>query len=158
MGDSLEMTVGRLLQDRQLTLAVAESCTGGLLGHRLTSIPGASAYFVGGVLAYANAVKVKQLGVNSDVLDAMGAVSPDVATQMAAGVAALMQADLGVAITGIAGPDGGTVEKPVGLVFVALATPNEGTIRRCEFSGDRQAIKQAASEAALELIAEYLLH
>ena len=147
-----------MLDERHLTLAVAESCTGGLLGHRLTSVSGCSRYFLGGVIAYANSVKAGQLGVDSATLEVEGAVSAEVARQMAEGVAARLGADVGVGITGIAGPGGGTEERPVGLVFMAVAGPAEGCVRRCEFAGDRAGIKEAACEAALELLSEYLLH
>src|SRR5690606_25169764 len=113
--DTLEAAVGRMLAARSLTLATAESCTGGLLGHRITNIPGASAYYRGGVVVYGNTTKVELLDVDAAVIAADGAVSESVARQMAEGVRARLNADLGVATTGIAGPGGGTPEKPVGM-------------------------------------------
>jgi PncC family amidohydrolase len=151
-----EKTIGRMLRDRGWSLAVAESCTGGLLGHRITSASGSSAYFVGGVIAYANSVKVRELGVPADLLATEGAVSAPVAQRMAAGVRERLGSDVGVGITGIAGPQGGTREKPVGLVFVAVSGPSGGVVRRFLFEGDRLAVKTAGSEAALEMLAQYL--
>ncbi|MCS7217019.1 MAG: nicotinamide-nucleotide amidohydrolase family protein [Candidatus Bipolaricaulota bacterium] len=150
------MEVGRLLRERGLTLAVAESCTGGLLGMRLTEVPGSSAYFRGGVVAYANAVKEGVLGVPAEVLARHGAVSAACARAMAEGVRRLLQADLALAITGIAGPSGGTPEKPVGLVYVALAHPHGVEVERHEFRGSRQGVRWSASEAALSLLKRFL--
>ena len=158
MTTDLSAWVGRELAARGLTLAVAESCTGGLLGHRLTTIGGSSGYFVGGVIAYSNAVKSSLLGVEAALIESQGAVSLDVAIAMAEGVAARLGADIGVGITGIAGPDGGTLDKPVGLVFIAVAGKAGGRVRRCAFEGDRGQIKTAAADAALELLREYLVH
>jgi len=140
-----------------LTLATAESCTGGLIGHRVTSVSGSSAYYVGGVIAYANAVKVRELGVDPTVLEREGAVSEPVARQMAAGVRRRFEADIGIGVTGIAGPDGGTAEKPVGLVYIGLAGPEGATVERFVFDGDRAAVKTAGSEAALGMVKRYLL-
>jgi competence/damage-inducible protein CinA-like protein len=138
-------------RSRKLTLAVAESCTGGLLGERLTNIPGSSDVFLGGVIAYSNDVKVGLLGVSSAALELHGAVSEPVALQMAAGVRARTGAQVGVSITGIAGPGGGTPEKPVGLVWVGLDGP-EGRARRFHVGGDRAEIRQRAAQAALEMV------
>lgn len=144
--------VGRVLSARGLTLAVAESCTGGLLGARLTAIAGSSCYFLGGVIAYDNAVKVSLLDVKAGTLARAGAVSALVAKQMAAGVATRLAAGLGVAVTGIAGPGGGAVDKPVGLVYVAVARGSRRWVRACRFSGTRAQVRRAAVEAALELV------
>lgn len=123
-GDSLASVVGALLTQRSETLAVAESCTGGGLGHLITSVPGSSTYFRGGVISYDNEVKVQLLGVDPDVLDALGAVSDEVAKQMAQGVRSRLGSTWGIGITGIAGPGGGTESKPVGLVYIGIAGPN----------------------------------
>ncbi len=152
----LELEIGKLLRAKGLSLAVAESCTGGLLGMRITEIPGASDYFWGGVIAYSNAVKERVLGVPKEILDQKGAVSPECAEAMAQGVRKLLGADLGLAITGIAGPSGGTPEKPVGLVFIALAYPKGTLVEKWEFRGSRQGVRWSASEAALALLHRYL--
>lgn len=153
----LEREVGRLLTAQGLTLAVAESCTGGLLGGRVTAVSGSSIYFAGGVIAYSNEVKVRLLGVDRVVLAAHGAVSAPVARQMATGVRSRIGADLGVAITGVAGPGGGTAAKPVGLVFVALARNGGCVVRRFRFDGARATVRRAAGDAALEMIKSELL-
>ena len=153
--EQLEEVVGRLLAGRGLTVAVAESCTGGLVAGRLTSVPGSSAYFLGGVVAYANRVKQEVLGVSREVLDAKGAVSKETALAMAAGVRRLAKADIGLGITGIAGPSGGSEEKPVGLVYIALAAEGEEEVRRYLFPGERAGIRQGAVNAGLAMIMEY---
>jgi nicotinamide-nucleotide amidase len=136
---------------RGLTLAVAESCTGGMLGERITSVPGSSDVFLGGIIAYHNEIKRESLGVRQADLETFGAVSEVVALQMAAGVRERMGADIGVSITGVAGPGGGTAEKPVGLVWVALHLA-EGKARRFHTGGDRAEIRQRATQAALEMV------
>lgn len=148
--------VGNLLRQHRLTLATAESCTGGLLGHRLTDVPGSSDYYLGGVIAYANSVKVALLGVDPAVLEREGAVSEAVARQMAAGVRRLLGADIGIGITGIAGPAGGTAEKPVGLTYIALATATKERCERHIWPYDRLGNKWASAERALEMIIEHL--
>jgi nicotinamide-nucleotide amidase len=131
-------------------LAAAESCTAGLLCARLTSVPGSSAYFRGGVLAYHDGVKRGLLGVRAATLARQGAVSAACAREMAAGARRVTGADVGVSVTGIAGPAGGSAAKPVGLVFTALAGPGSGVaVRRWRFSGDREAVRQRAVAAAL---------
>lgn len=152
----LEAKVGELLRQKGLTLAVAESCTGGLLGMRITEISGASDYFLGGVITYSNAAKNKVLGVSKEILEKHGAVSAECARAMAEGARALFRADLALAITGIAGPTGGTPEKPVGLVYIALASPQGVKVERHEFRGSRQGVRWSASEAALALLLRYL--
>lgn len=137
-----------------LRVATAESCTGGLVAYLLTEVPGASAYFRGGVVAYANEAKVALCGVDPALLEAHGAVSAQVARAMALGVRARFGADLACAVTGIAGPEGGTAAKPVGLTYVAVADPAEITVRRVVWSGDRHANKRASAELALELLLE----
>ena len=134
-----------------LTLAVAESCTGGLLGERVTNIPGSSDVFLGGVIAYHNDVKRDQLGVQEDDIRRHGAVSEEVASQMAAAVRNRLGADIGIAITGVAGPGGGTPEKPVGLIWIAVSAA-ETKARRFQLVGDRAEIRQRAAQAALEML------
>jgi PncC family amidohydrolase len=137
---------------RGLTVATAESCTGGLVAHALTEVPGSSAYVRGGIVAYANDVKADQLGVPREVLDAHGAVSAQVAVAMADGARDRLHADLGVGVTGVAGPDGGTEEKPVGLVYVAVAGLGTPEVRRFLWPGDRSANKHDSAIAAIELL------
>jgi len=152
----LEETIGHALRERDQTMATAESCTGGLLGHRITGVPGCSAYYPGGAVTYSNAAKVDLIGVRTDTLAAEGAVSEATAREMAEGVRKRFQADYGLSITGIAGPTGGTVEKPVGLVYIGVAGPHGATVRRQQFRGDRAAVKQQSVEAALALFDEIL--
>jgi PncC family amidohydrolase len=144
--------VGAALSQRQWTLASAESCTGGLIGHLITEIPGSSAYYLGGVVAYSNAVKARQLGVAEATLAAEGAVSEATAREMAQGVRERLRSSVGVATTGIAGPGGGTAAKPVGLVYICVATPATSICRRYVFAGDRHTIKQQTALHALELL------
>ena len=137
------------LRARGLTLALAESCTGGGVAMRVTSVPGASDVFLGGVVCYANAVKRDMLGVPQEILDRDGAVSAPCAVAMAEGVRKKLGADIAVSVTGIAGPGGGTPQKPVGLVFIGISTPSHTHADRHVFSGDRHAIRQQAADAAL---------
>lgn len=137
---------------KHLTLAVAESCTGGLLGARLTAVPGASDVFRGGVIAYDNEVKSETLGVPAALMEEHGAVSEPVAISMSLGARTVAGADLGVAITGIAGPTGGTADKPVGTVWIALADRTAAAARHMRFAGDRNEIRHRATQAALDLI------
>ncbi len=146
----LEALVGQLLKARGLTLAVAESITGGLIGHRLTNIPGSSDYFQGGVVSYSNEAKHDLLRVPPDVLAERGSVSAEVAAAMAAGVKEVFHASLGVSVTGIAGPTGGSPEKPVGTVYFGLATPETVKTWYYLFHGSREAIKALAAETALD--------
>ena len=139
---------------RQQTLATAESCTGGLVGATLTNLPGSSAWYLGGVVAYANDLKIRLLGVPAETLAAHGAVSLETARAMAQGARAAAAADFAVSITGIAGPAGGTPEKPVGLVFVGVAAPHGTATFKHHFSGSRADIRQAATEAALRHLLE----
>lgn len=141
-----------LLTARGLTCATAESCTGGGVGAAITAVPGASAAYLGGVVSYDNAVKHGLLGVSSTTLETVGAVSAETAAQMAAGVRRLLRADLAVSVTGIAGPDGGSAEKPVGLVWFGLATPGGVRTERAIFAGDRAAVRAAAVTHALGLL------
>jgi len=150
--DTLETVVGRMLVERGLRLAVAESCTGGLLGHRLTSVPGSSAYFERGVLAYSNRAMEELLGVPESLLSAHGSVSAPCAEAMARGAATLAGSSCALAVTGIAGPEGGTPAKPVGTVFVGLATGEGALARRFFFAGDRAAVKWQSTQAALDML------
>ena len=154
---TMEQVVGSLLLKHKSTLAIAESCTGGLISDRITDVPGSSEYFRGCVLAYSNQVKLDLLGVSSEDLDQHGAVSSPVAIQMAQGVKDLLKADYGLGITGIAGPTGATPQKPVGLVYMALASPREAYSREFRFSGDRAIIKRRASQMALDMLRRELL-
>jgi len=150
--DLLETVVGRLLLARGLTVSVAESCTGGLLGNRLTNIAGSSRYIERGVIVYSNRAKEELLGVPEDLLRAHGAVSEPVARAMAEGVCRISGSPCGLAVTGIAGPDGGSAEKPVGTVYIGCATPDGIEVRRCRFEGDRVAIKWQSSQTALDML------
>ncbi len=152
----LEVQTGERLRARGLTLAVAESSTGGLIAKCLTDISGSSAYVIGGVIAYADSVKERLLGVQAETLRAHGAVSAPVAQQMAEGVRALLGTDLAISVTGIAGPTGATPTKPVGLHFVGLSAAEGAWVRRHVFVGDRRSIRQAAADAALQLLLDYL--
>ena len=144
------------LKARRLRLATAESCTGGLLGKRITDVSGASAVYPGGVVSYSNSVKHSLLGVEQGLLDAFGAVSEPVARQMAEGVRRTIPADLGVGITGIAGPKSDDTQKPVGLVFIAASDGARTLVREYHFSGDRAAIRDRSVSAAAELLLELL--
>ncbi|MGD2104515.1 MAG: CinA family protein [Anaerolineae bacterium] len=152
----LEVVVGRLLGEKGLSLAVAESCTGGLVSHRITNVPGSSDYYRGSITAYANDVKQSLLHVRGETIAHHGAVSEQVAQEMAHGARLTMEADVGVSVTGIAGPTGGTIEKPVGLVFIALDARDDTFAERHVFDGDRWENKTSSAEAALELLREYL--
>jgi len=158
IGEPLEERVGRLLLARGMKIAVAESCTGGLIMHRLTNVPGSSRYFLGGVVAYANEAKVQVLGVPEETLAAHGAVSAETAQAMAQGVRRLFRADVALAVTGIAGPTGGTPEKPVGLTYIALATAEATLCREYRWTGSRGENKEASARAALELLCCSLNH
>ena len=147
---SLEGLVGRYLQKNGLTLAVAESCTGGLIGHRLTEVPGASDYFLGGVVSYSNDAKCDLLRVPAAVLARHGAVSPETARDMARGVREVFHAAIGLAVTGIAGPSGGSLEKPVGTVYIGLATDTGEEVWHYQFHGNRAEIKTLTAETALD--------
>ena len=152
----LDQLAAALLARKQ-TLATAESCTGGLVGAALTNLPGSSAWYRGGVVAYANELKIRLLGVPAETLAAHGAVSLETARAMAAGARAAAAADFAVSITGIAGPAGGTPEKPVGLVYVGVAAPHGTATFKHHFSGSRAEIRQAATEAALRHLLEAMV-
>jgi len=150
--DTLEAVVGRLLLDGGLTVSVAESCTGGLLGHRLTNIAGSSRWVERGVIVYSNRAKEDLLGVPEALLRAHGAVSAPVAEAMVVGICRASGSPCGLAVTGIAGPDGGSAEKPVGTVYLACAAPEGVEVRRHRFTGGRAAIKWQSSQAALDML------
>lgn len=154
---ALEFSVADLLIKKNLTIAVAESCSGGLLSHRLTNVPGSSVYMLAGLVTYSNEAKENFLGVDPQFIAARGAVSDGVAIQMAAGARRSTGADIGVGITGIAGPDGGTEEKPVGLTFIALEAEGFYYCRQYEFWGNREEVKERATQTALHLLRLFLL-
>lgn len=153
----IEAVVGQRLRDRRQTLATAESCTGGLLGHRITNVSGSSAYYMRGYVAYSNEAKVDLLGVDPEAIRQYGAVSEPVARQMAEGARRRAGTDWAVAITGIAGPTGGTPEKPVGTVHIAVAGPDGMTHRRFQFRGTRELIKEQSVQMALDLLRRRLI-
>lgn len=138
------------------TIATAESCTGGLIGGAITSEPGISACYPGGIVSYANEIKSNILGVSNETLEAVGAVSPECAKQMAEGARSLFNVNSAVAVTGIAGPDGGTPLKPVGLVYIATASSNGTIVEKNIFNGNREAVRQATIKRALEMLLDSL--
>ena len=148
----LAARVGAACRERGVWLATAESCTGGLVAHLITEVPGSSDYFSGGIVTYANDVKIGLVDVPADVLEAHGAVSAQVARAMAEGVRRRLSVDLAVAVTGVAGPDGGTAAKPVGLTYVAVADADGGDVRRFVWDSDRSGNKRLSAAAALELV------
>ena len=155
--DRLEQVVGRLLKERGQTLSLAESCTGGYVSHLITSVPGSSAYFTGGVVSYANAVKMEELGIPSDMLELNGAVSRPVVEQMAQGVRQALRTDWSMAFSGVAGPDGGTPEKPVGTVWIAVAGPHGVRSVQGFFPGTRDLVIQRSALAGLNLLRKELI-
>ncbi|WP_315373486.1 nicotinamide-nucleotide amidohydrolase family protein [uncultured Selenomonas sp.] len=155
--ESLEALVGRLLRECGRTIACAESCTGGLLTSRLTDVAGSSAYVMGAVVSYTNEVKASLVGVHEATLKEFGAVSEETAREMAEGVRHAIPADIGVGITGIAGPGGATAEKPVGLVYIAVAAEHMTHAVRHVFSGSRAEVKRQSTEAALAMVRDLIL-
>jgi nicotinamide-nucleotide amidase len=156
MSEALEVIVGKLLAEKKLTLSLAESCTGGLIGHRLTEAPGSSDYFRGGVVAYSNDAKEKFLNVHHETLSDFGAVSPETAIEMARGARRAFGADIGISVTGIAGPGGGLPGKPVGLVYISLSTNALERTEKFLWQKDRAGNKWDSSEAALQMVKDYL--
>lgn len=152
----IEAAVGRILVDRKQTIAIAESCTGGLITHRLTNVPGSSNYLVAGVIAYAYEAKVIALGVTWETLNRYGAVSEQTAVAMAKGVRERFGTTLGLSITGIAGPGGGMPGKPVGLTYIAIVTDSDELIERHVWQGDRVSNKEQSAQAALEMLGRHL--
>lgn len=155
--EKMEQVVAKLLKDNCLKVACAESCTGGMLAQRLTSIPGSSAYIDGSVVTYSNDIKMKLLCVDKNLLKSKGAVCAEVAGQMAEGVMQLMEANLGIGITGIAGPTGGSKEKPVGLVYIAVAGKYGTKVTENYFSGERDQIRYRATQQALSMLRHYIM-
>ncbi|MCX6665955.1 MAG: CinA family protein [Euryarchaeota archaeon] len=156
INEELLLDVSQQLKIKGLTLATAESCTGGLLAHILTNISGSSEYFDRGVISYSNNAKQELLDVSENTLKRHGAVSEQTAQEMATGIKNRSQADIGIAITGIAGPNGGTKDKPVGLVYIAIATSKNILVKKFVFSGDRLQIKENTCNAALVFLLECL--
>lgn len=152
----LAARAGEALSGRGATLAAAESCTGGMLGAAITAVGGSSAYFRGGVIAYHDDVKQNLLKVRREALEQVGAVSEPVAQQMALGVRAALEADYGIGVTGIAGPTGGTPEKPVGLVFICVSSDAGDIVSRFQFGGSRDDVRRAAVAAALSMLEQKL--
>jgi len=153
---TLEKKVGKILLEKSLTLGLAESCTGGLVAARITSVPGSSAYFMAGFVTYSNRAKTRFLSIPEKIIKRHGAVSSVVAGRMAKGVLSAAEVDIGLSITGIAGPTGGSPEKPVGTVFMALATRKHVLIQKFLFSGSRSAIRRQASNEALKMLLVHL--
>jgi PncC family amidohydrolase len=164
MDTNLELQVGEKLRQYGLRLAVAESCTGGLIGHRITNIPGSSTYYMGSITAYAYEAKVRLVNVRWDTLEKHGAVSGETVSEMALGVRRALAADIGISVSGIAGPGGGTPDKPVGLVYFGLSSgaidhgtlPNGIWSTPQQFEGDRIAIKEQAADFALRMLLDLL--
>ncbi|MFH1146123.1 MAG: competence/damage-inducible protein A [Pseudomonadota bacterium] len=155
--DTMEKVVGDILRGKKLTLSIAESCTGGLVAQRLTRIPGSSDYFERGMVTYSNTSKIELLDVRRETLSSFGAVSAETAAEMARGIKERSRTDMGLSITGIAGPAGGTTEKPVGTVYIGMSLPDELIIGRFLFWGTREMIQQIAAETALDGLRRYLL-
>lgn len=152
----LEQRVGNLLSQRKLKIAAAESCTGGLVSSRITDTSGSSAYFMGGIVAYSYEAKVALLNVAWDTLNTKGAVSPETVLEMARGAVKALEVDIAVSVSGIAGPGGGTDEKPVGTTWIGLVTPDGEWTRHFVWDGDREQNKHYSSDAALQLVLDYL--
>jgi nicotinamide-nucleotide amidase len=155
--NKLSQEIGELLKQKGLTLGVVESATGGLISHLITNIPGSSDYYKGSVTSYSNEIKMKVIGVKASTLEKRGAVSAQVAREMALGGRSLLAVDICIADTGIAGPGGATPGKTVGLFYLGLADKNVALSQRHKFYGDREQNKQSAAEAALSWLKEYLL-
>ena len=154
--ENLEFLIGPLLRQAGLKLALAESCTGGLIGHRVTNVPGSSDYYLGSVTAYAYEAKERLLGVSHDTLVRYGAVSQQTALEMARGIRRVLEADIGVSVTGIAGPGGGLPGKPVGLVWIGLSAPGGDWAFQYFWKGNRVENKVESAQAALQRLYDYL--
>ncbi len=153
---TIEKAIGSLLRKQGWTVSIAESCTGGLVSHRVTNVPGSSDYFEGGVVSYSNRAKAEHLGVSPALLERHGAVSSQVAKKMAEGVRKTFGTTFGLSTTGVAGPAGGTRKTPVGLVFMALSDGRRTLVKKENFRGTRLQIKQQAAERILEFLSDYL--
>jgi PncC family amidohydrolase len=156
MSKNIEELVGDLLRKHKLNLATAESCTGGLIGHLLTNVPGSSDYYLGGAQVYSNDIKHKMLGVRLETLETYGAVSAETVVEMACGVRNALNSDIGLSVSGIAGPGGGTIEKPVGLVWIGIAASGFEGAWENNWDGNRSQIKEQAAIQALNLLSNYL--
>jgi nicotinamide-nucleotide amidase len=154
--EDLLIKVADLLKKQNLTIATAESCTGGLIGHTLTNISGSSEYYDRGIVSYSNRAKIELLGVKEETLKKYGAVSEQTAKEMAEGVRKRSKVDIGIATTGIAGPTGGTRDKPVGLVYIGLSTPEFTIVKKFNFHGNRLQNKENTCNAALQVLLDYL--
>ena len=152
MGTKKPSAIAKILRNSGKTLSVAESCTGGLLGQQITSIPGSSEYFLGGIIAYGDRIKIDRLGVSKVSLKKFGAVSQTVAKEMAQNVRRLFKTDYGISTTGIAGPGGATKNKPVGLVYIAVSAPKKVICKKFQFRGGRNAVRSQASHQAINLL------
>src|SRR3990172_233273 len=156
MDESIEQTIGDLFRKNELKLAIAESCTGGLVSDRITNIPGSSDYFMGAIIAYSYEAKVNLLGVKWDTLTAFGAVSRDVVLEMARGARKALETEIGVSVSGIAGPGGETDEKPVGTTWIGLSTPDGDWARHFCWGGNRIENKASSAQAVLQFLLDYL--
>jgi len=156
MDESIEQTIGDLFRKNELKLAIAESCTGGLVSDRITNIPGSSDYFMGAIIAYSYEAKVNLLGVKWDTLTAFGAVSRDVVLEMARGARKALETEIGVSVSGIAGPGGETDEKPVGTTWIGLSTPDGEWARHFCWGGNRIENKASSTQAVLQFLLDYL--
>jgi nicotinamide-nucleotide amidase len=155
--DALEDVVARLVISKKMTLATAESCTGGLVTAKLVNFAGASAFFMQSAVCYSNEAKIQRLGVNPGTLDKFGAVSEECCVEMAEGIARTSSTDIGISTTGIAGPDGGTAEKPVGLVYIGISVRGNTTVKRCTFNGTRNTVRERAALEALDMLRRALM-
>lgn len=156
MDESIEEIAGNLARQLEMHIAVAESCTGGLLSNMLTNVPGSSDYFLGSIVSYANQAKIHLLNVNPETLERFGAVSRETVIEMAHGVRRVFSADIGISVSGIAGPGGGTLEKPVGTTWIGMSEGESDQAWFFRLNGDRQENKQQAAELALRLLNDYL--
>lgn len=152
----MEDEVGKILLEKQLTVACAESCTGGLLTSRLTDVAGSSAYVKGSIVSYSNEIKNSVLNVDADTLKNFGAVSEQTARQMSSNVRELFKTDVGVGVTGIAGPGGGSLEKPVGTVYISVSNSEMTIVKKFQFSGSRHEIKNQSCNSAMEMLKDFL--
>ena len=154
--DNIETRIGKRLFEQKLTLGLAESCTGGLIGHRLTNVPGSSEYFMGGIISYAYQAKVNLLGVKWETLQKYGAVSSQTVLEMAQGARRAFNSDIGLSVSCIAGPGGATADKPVGTSWCGLSMPEGDWSYRFQLEGDRESVKAQLAQLALERLGEYL--